>query len=207
MISASRHPAALLVVGLLLLPRSAGATSCADVERGGATGAPACPVAPVHAVRLRTTLQPRAVPRHAPVGPLKTDAGVALVPTTWSPLHPVGSISGEFRDVRSTVESDMEMRDCYASLCGPQSITLRVGSFDKGTPSTFSPMIGGLGAVAGAIALTLKPGPRPEPAPGPSLDGWADGPKGLKPSGPPYAFLPLISIANREGGLRALLNW
>jgi hypothetical protein len=109
--------------------------------------------------------------------------------------------------MRSMVESDLEERDCHGSLCGPQSFTLRVGMLHLEKKATFAPMIGGLGAVAGAIAMNLKPGPRAEAAPGPSLDGWAEAPRGLEPAGPPFAFLPLISINNREGGARFLVSW
>ena len=136
------------------------------------------------------------------MGPLRIDAVFSSTPVVWSEFR-----LGEIRDRRSIVEADIEERDCHGSLCGPQSFTLRVGMPVPGRASAFSPMIGGLGAVIGAAAMNLKPGPRPEAAPGPSLDGWAAAPKGLEPAGPPFALLPLISINDREGGLRFLVNW
>jgi hypothetical protein len=142
------------------------------------------------------------------VGPLQA---AAVGPDLLS-LWPVGrrpqAGAGPRGDLRSLVESDREARDCYGSLCGPQSITLRVGlASQEGRPSTFSPMIGGLGAVVGAIALTLKPGPPPKPAPGPSREGWAPVPRGLTPAAAPVRILPLISILNRQGGIQLLVSW
>lgn len=188
-------PAAILALGLVLPARPARADSCTGVARE------------LRAVRRWTTGRAHAAPRRAPVGPRKTEADVGhLWPDRFVPAQE-GPSSGEIRSVRAIVERDLEVRDCHASLCGPQSLTLRVGSLDQGRLPRFPPMIGGLGAVVGAFALTAKPGPRREPAPGPSLDGWSEGPKGLTPASPPFALQPLISISNGVGGVRALVSW
>lgn len=200
-------PAALLAFGLGLAPRPARADSCTGSAQGGSNGTQVCLVAPLQAVRHWTARVARAAPRREPVGPQKTEADGTHVHTGLSMSERAGPLSGEIRSVREIVESDLEMRDCHGSLCGPQSLTLRVGSLDQGRQATFPPIIGGLGAVVGAFALAIKPGPRREPAPGPSLDGWAQGPKGLKPAGPPFMLQPLISVTNGVGGLRALVSW
>jgi hypothetical protein len=188
----------VLAFGLLLSPGSARASSCTDVPRVGPSKRPACPLAPKAPPAIRPA---RGAHLFAGMGPVRIDEPrirIAALP------HVTG---GALPNKRELSEGDLAERDCYGSLCGPQSATLRVGMLYLERRPTFSPMIGGLGAVAGAIALQLKPGPRPERAPSPSLDGWAAVPRGLKPAGPPFAFLPLISINDRQGGLRFLVSW
>ncbi len=203
--------AAILALGLGLPPRPAQADSGTGffLARDGSTRAQVYFVAPVRIVRPWITPRALAAPRRKRVGPRKTEAdpGHLHMGLGLSATEQAGPLSGEIRSLRAIVESDLEVRDCHASLCGPQSLTLRVGALDQGYPSKFPPLIGGLGAVAGALALTVKPGPRREPAPGPSLDGWAEGPKGLEPAGPPFVLRPLISISNGIGGLRAHVSW
>lgn len=178
--------AAILALWLALLPRPAQAASC--------TGR-AC------------TKRALAAPRREPVGPRKTDFAPDFLYMGLSASERAGALSRGIRSMRALVDSALEVRDCHASLCGPQSLTLRVGALDLGRSSKFPPIVGGLGAVVGALALTIKPGPRREPAPGPSLDGWAEGPKGLEPARPPFVIRPLISISDGTGGLRALVTW
>jgi hypothetical protein len=128
-------------------------------------------------------------------------------PTGWAYLrkHP---LQAQPWSLRAIVAADLDQRDCIGNLCGPQSITLRLGMLDQTVPpSPYPPLIGGLGAAAGALALQLKPGPPIEPNAGPNRDGWTDPPKGLWPAGPPYAFSPIINATNREGGLKFVANW
>jgi hypothetical protein len=190
---------AALALGLVLVPRAAEATSCMDVARGGSSKRPACPlVVPKLLPPTRATARSRGL---TGLGPVRTEEIVPRAPS--APPMPSGNLGNK----RSTVEGDLAARDCHGSLCGPQSFTLRPGLVAFERAPSFSPMIGGLGAVAGAIALNLKPGPRPDAAPGANLDGWSPAPRGLKKSGPPFAFLPLISINNREGGAQFILSF